>query len=203
MNCAEMKARLDGMPGSPSAQPFTAEELGHLSSCADCGEYARSGDALRGRIAAAGELAGPGDAYWAAVLPRVNAQISRRSAPGRLAEIFAPARFLAPAAGLAAAALFFLAVRVTDPAGSDQALTIASLSETELRDLGASVKYTGLLDHSNDAGWGIGPTITDFLAEIAAGGDDAELYAAVDPVEVLGEVDSESFGRIVEILKSK
>jgi len=202
MNCTEMMARLDGIPGDPGDRAFTPAESEHLASCRDCRGEAQRREELGRRISAAGRVTAPDGAYWGTILPRVHARISRRAAADRIVEFFGPGRVLAQAAGLAAAVIFLLAVRVTDPNPPVRGLSIAALSDSELLDLRTSATYTGLLDHSTDPGTGVTSTVADFLAELAAGDDGVELYAAVDPVALLGEVDDDSFGRIVDIMTS-
>jgi hypothetical protein len=203
MNCAEIHSRLTGLPGGAGVADLSAAEREHLDSCGSCRALADGEFSLRARINDAARVAPPDDAYWATILPRVRVRASRRSVSDRAGEWLASGRFVIQGAAVALVVLFFLSVDPADPSRTDPNLTIAALSDSELRDLGLSEKYTGLLDHQTESFSGRTSTLTDFLAELFADNDDAVLYASVDPVALLGEVDEQHFGEIVDILSSQ
>jgi hypothetical protein len=203
MNCAEMRNLLTGLPGEFREEELSPAGREHLKSCSRCRQVFLNEHSLRERINAAGRMAPPGEPYWGTILPRVRERTTRRRFGDRLTELFGSARFVMQGAGLAAMVLFLLTVNITDPHVPAPAVTIASLSETELLDLRSSVRYTGLLDHSTERGEENVSTLTDFLAELLAVDEGADLYASVDPELVLDDVDDASLGEIVNILSSK
>jgi len=203
MNCAEIRNTLTGLPGEFREEEIPPLVREHLESCIHCGEYARNELSLRERINVAGRVASPGESYWGTILPRVRERTTRRPFPDALTEWFGSARFVMQGAGLAAIAMFLLTVNITSPPVPGSTLTIASLTETELLDLNSSVRYTGLLDHSSESGTENVSTLSDFLAELLAVDEGADLFASVDPELVLDEVDDASMGEIVDLMKSK
>jgi len=203
MNCAEVKNILSGLPGEFRAEDIPPAAMEHMKSCVRCRDYALKERSLRERISVAGRVVPPGESYWGTILPRVRERTARRLLAETLTEWFGSARFLMQGAGLATIVIFLLTVNVTTPPAPGSALTMASLTETELLDLSSSVRYTGLLDHSSENGEENVSTLSDFLAELLAVDEGADLYASVDPGLVLDDVDDASLGEIVDMLNLK
>jgi len=198
-----MKNRLTGLPGASRGEELSAGEREHLASCPGCRDLALHEQSLRMRIADAGRVVAPGDSYWSSILPKVKARTTRRLPSDRFTEWFGSARFVIQGAGLAVILILALTINITGPPVPEPTLTMAYLSETELLDLSISVRYTGLLDHASDSDGIKSSTIVDLIEELIAGTDDAELYASIDPIVVLGEVNDSGFGEIVDLLNSK
>jgi len=202
MNCTEMRERLGGLPGQAPETEYSPSEREHLEHCDGCRDIARREQLLRRRIAEAGRLPEPDDAYWRGVLPRVMTDLTDRTLSDWVTGRVRSADIAVPVVGMAVVALFLMLVNVTDPPVPAPEQVIATLSGPELLELHSSEKYTGLLDVTGESMTTTYAPVTDFLAELFTQGG-GELYASVDPVELLRDVDDTRFAEIVNILNSQ
>jgi len=94
MTCVRIDERLARLTASDPVPEFTAEELGHIGSCARCRELAAETAGAFLRIARASAEHRPDPAYWASLLPRIRERARRRES--RAAWPVTPAVTVAP-----------------------------------------------------------------------------------------------------------
>jgi hypothetical protein len=199
MNCKLIEEKLLSLTAADATPVFSPGERDHLRNCPACRKLEAEMTGAFGRIARAGVQKSPDPAYWSSIVPRFRENVSRRGDMPWWSVSAPVVRALMPAAAVIVVAVLLSRVSFTPPPAGTGAEYLATLSDSELYELRQSGKYTGLLEPV-ETNVGSETPVADFIADLLSESGASDLYAMVEPEEVLRQVDDEQFAEIVTLM---